>query len=343
MLFLHKNADIDIFNAMNTGERPKGNASAYSEITKDRMESVWANTLQVAKALELDPFQQQMKLVFDKWCRATEHDSKQSDIYKMMTAKAMEERKRAGINADWRYYNNYVDLVLALYGEHCSAAKLGLEKSISEKILSSNSVRDHMIILTTKINIFAETAIVDSKARDKLLDGKYKTLRKDQSADWAKWKRSYCDMPLTELLPSLYDITHAIDINWSESPMHDGKITKANMRVNVSTPEEDFDWTSNARWNEIPIWAAPSYTTHLMLTFATKAKANRLELLAFAYTISAYWCVAYPHSATPVHRMIGVMTAAREFNIPSMCCDPEQMYVSAQLFLVGRLPAMAKL
>ncbi|MHC8381702.1 hypothetical protein [Pseudomonas sp. LB3P14] len=333
MLFMHKGSENCIQFAVYTGENPKGNEAAYELIDGSNQAGVRDRAQLTFNLLDIDASAHAPMLdILAQWIRFTEYDRQQADIYKRMSPEGMQKRKEAGINAEWRYYNNYIDLVLALFGEHLSKPTLAQETEVAGLVLSSERIRALVSSVSQKISTYAQ-ALFDESERDKLLKGAYASLH--PSLDWSAWVSGFADMSTEKQVPFLYDITMSFKkkLDWSEQPMDLGRITKDNMRINVSTPNEDFYWTSQARWAAVPIWAAPSYTTQLMLLVAKNAKATVQELQAFAYAIFAYWCKIYPHTATPIHRMYGVMTAAREFEVPVLACAPDKMYLQAMLFM----------
>lgn len=331
MLFMHKGADDAVKHAVYTGERPKDNEDAYYHVTPELAAGVWDNVAALRPELGIpDDAMVEMRRVFSDWVSGTAYDASQNNIYAMMSKQGMDERARARALANWRYYNNYVDLVLALYGEVTAARNLKQENEIATLVLRSQRITDAMRTIAVEVNKLAEATFTDK--RDGLVKGAYATLHVDLT--WAEWKERCATMSSDELVPFLYDITMSFKkpLKWSEPPMDDGKITKDNMRVNVSTPDEDFYWTSRARWADVPVWAAPSYTAELMLRVATIAKVPVRGIQAFAYAIYAYWNRVYPHTATPVHRMYEVMTTAKEFGVEAPACDPKTMYAVAMSF-----------
>lgn len=332
MLFIHKDADKWVHIAVYTGARPKGSASDYVRISEMEGLKVWRRVGRLALALDVPQSAlSRMARLLRQWIHASSYDLQQENIYQMMSPQGMQTRQDESVKAEWRYYNNYTDLALALFGEVESQGNLSTENSVSATLLQSNTIRLFMLDVARKITVYAEE--IFPKERDKLVQGKYKTLHPAIDS-WAKWKSRYESLDVRQLIPVLYDITMSFKapFQWTEQPMDQGQITKDNMRMNVSTPEEDFYWTSRARWANVPIWAAPSYTAQLMLLVAHRAGAETNEIQAFAYGISAYWNQCYPHTATPVHRMYGVMTAAQEFGVPPEACDPKTMYQEALRF-----------
>jgi hypothetical protein len=335
MLFMHKGAEKWIEHAVYTGERPKGKEDDYVQVTETDVIKAKFHVSKLVPMLGI-PLQYTSDLMrfLDEWIRSTPYDQEQKNIYKMMSEEGMNIRAAHKIPANWRYYNNYIDLVLALYGEYCSQKKLEVESRVAEKILRSQKVSILLRSVAMKISVYAEKTFKENE-RDLLIQGKYKTLHPNMT--WVEWKNSCKTMSAMILVPVLYDITMSFKkpLKWVEKPMDGGKITKQNMRMNVSTPNEDFDWTARARWAEVPIWAAPSFTAQLMLLVAKNALATPDEIRAFAYGIFAYWNQLYPQTATPIHRMYGVMTAAREFGVQdkAKACDPEKMYLEADRWL----------
>ncbi|MFS2124639.1 hypothetical protein [Pseudomonas sp. Pseusp97] len=340
MLFMHKGSDGNILYAACCGENPKNNDSAYYLFDDSNSAAVARNLITVFLRLDIEKSAlRPMLALFFQWTLCSEFDKAQKDIYGRMKKEGMDERAKYGIRAEWRYYNNYIDLTLALYGEYLSKPTLTQEIFVAHLVLGSQKIETLLKAVTSKINEYAESTF-PSENRDALVHGNYADLHPDLT--WAQWVKSYSAMSTDVLVPFLYDITMSFKkvLHWSEEPMDHGRITKDNMRINVSTPNEDFYWTSRARWATVPIWAAPSYTTHLMLLVAQKAKASVEEIQAFAYGIFAYWCIKYPHTATPIHRMYGVMTAAREFEVAGIACEPSTMYHSAIEFMAdGALPS----
>jgi len=334
MLFLHKGADTGIHHAVFTGARPKDNRDAYEFIDEIRGRTVKKNVNYLAPRLGV-PFRllPHLESVLDNWLRSTAYDRRQLDIYGMMSPEGMSERKKANLPAEWRYYNNYVDLVLALNGEALSAENMVIESTLAQLVLTIARPRELITAAAKKITQFAEFVFEEDK-RDALLQGKYATLHAPYT--WRSWSQALNNgLPTNELVPCLYDITMSFKkpLKWSEAPMAGGRITKTNMRMNVATPNEDSNWSAAARRTGVPIWAAPSYTAHLMLLVAQKAGATETEIQAFAYGIYAYWNQDYPQTATPIHRMFGVMTAAHEFGVSDRACDPSTMYIELENFL----------
>jgi hypothetical protein len=341
MLFLHKGADRAIIHAVYTGEVPKGNEASYDLVTPHDFVRVATNARHVMRALGIRESSHLalMRILFS-WIQATAYDLQQATIYTMMSAEGMEARRRAGISANWRYYNNYIDLVLALYGEYLSKTNLIREGLVARLVLASPRIAAQMVSLATKISLHVEITF-RAEQRDDCLRGAYQTLH--EALTWVEWKSRYAAMSPAVMLPFLYDITMKFKapLRWTEPTMAGGRITKDNMRMNVSTPNEDFYWTSRARWADLPIWAAPSYTAQLMLLVARNAGATLPEITSFAYVIFAYWNHVYPHTATPVHRMFEVMTTAREFGVPPHFCEPDTMYDAAIVFVrVVRAPVV---
>ncbi len=330
MLFMHKDAERWPGFAVYSGKRPKGNEMDYVFVRPEDKAAVMNYVRPLALELgvpgEALPG---LEHVLENWLQSTEFDRQQKqNIYNMMAHEGMEARRAQGIPANWRYYNNYTDLVLALYGELCSQDNLLVEDNVAAYLLASQKITGLLRDVAGKITVHAEH--IFPEPRDALVQKAYKDLH-PHIRTWEDWKAGFPTMTPRELVPVLYDITMSFKapLNWTEPSMDHGKITKDNMRMNVSTPEEDFYWTSRARWAAVPIWAAPSYTAQLMLLVAKNAGAETDEILAFAYGIFAYWNQVYPHTATPIHRMYGVMTAAQEFGVPALSCDPKRMYIFA--------------
>ncbi|WP_137805615.1 hypothetical protein [Pseudomonas sp. G(2018)] len=333
MLFMHKGSELRIFDGVYSEDTPKGNDDKYYLIKDRECLAVISRFMQVCNALSIDKKDiPSMFRILMNWMRYSDYDSDKKTMYAMMSSDGMAARKREGVVAQFRYYNNYVDLALAIYGEYTSTPTLITETALAGDILRSKGIEKIMVVLSKKINTYAENNITETE-RDKLLKEKYSTLH--APLDWKTWTDCYWTLDSATLLPYLYDITHNLagTIKWTETPMDNGRITKETMRVNVGTPREDHNWTARARRSNLPIWAGPSYTTHLMLSVALKAGAREEEIQAFAYVIFAYWNQIYPDTATPVHRMFGVMTAAVEFGVNPLASLPESMYNQALYFL----------
>jgi hypothetical protein len=334
MLFMHKGSELRIFDGVYADDTPKGNDDKYEVVEGKEREAVISRFIQVSTALGISRKDIPSLLrILVSWMRYTAYDRRQTTMYNMMSKDGMDARRTAGIPAQFRYYNNYVDLTLALYGEYTSTPTLITETALAGDILRSPGIAKLMVALTKKINTYAENNVSDTASRNKLLIEKYAKLH--AKLDWESWVKCYSAADSSTLLPYLYDITHNLSkiIKWTETPMDGGRITKETMRVNVSTPREDHDWTARARRSNLPVWAGPSYTTHQMLSVAEKAGARPEEIQAFAYVIFAYWNQVYPDTATPVHRMFGVMTAAVEFGVSPLASMPESMYNQALYFL----------
>lgn len=332
MLFMHKDADLYVNHAVYSGKRPKGNEASYIQINPQNRDAVVERVMSLVPLIGIKAdCKINMIHVLDEWIKSTGRDDKSPSIYKMMDKGGMDERKSKNIIANWRYYNNYIDLVLSLYGEYSSRGNLEIENNVAKMVLESASVRDHTRSVARKLSEYAEK-VCDESELDGLLVGAYKSLH--SRMEWGKWTDGCTALEVKDLVPFLYDICSKLKLKleWEEAPMGGGKITKDNMRMNVSTPDEDSDWTSGARWADVPVWAGPSYTTHFILTVAKESGATGNEIRALAYSVFAYWNQCYPHTATPVHRLYGVMTAAREFGVPGFACEPKQIYLHAVSF-----------
>lgn len=335
MLFMHKGSELRIFDGVYSEDTPKGNDDKYYPIkSNEESRTVISNFLQVCNALDINRKDiPSLYRILISWMRYSNYDNDKKTMYTMMSIEGMAARKKEGVVAQFRYYNNYVDLVLGLYGEYTSTPTLITETALAGDILRSKGIEKIMVALSTKINAYAESKVTDTVQRDKLLKEKYSPLHAD--LDWKTWKECYGTLDSATLLPYLYDITHNLagTIKWTETPMDKGRISKETMRVNLGTPREDHNWTARARRHNLPIWAGPSYTTHLMLSIALNAGAIEEEIQAFAYVIFAYWNQIYPDTASPVHRMFGVMTAAVEFGVNPLASVPDSMYNQALYFL----------
>lgn len=335
MLFLHKGSNSNIYHAVYSDSRPKTNQSDYELISHNKAGRVRNNVALLAPKLGIQSAAIPGLIgLLNDWLKYTPHDEKQgANIYKMMSARGMQERQMAKLPAEWRFYNNYVDLVLALNGDMLSRENLAHEKRLADEVLKSLYIKMNVVILAKKVSGYIEEHYEGDK--DELIKGSYKTLH--ASCDtWDKWLSIQSDVDQIDIIIScLHDISKAFKAlaGWNEPAMKKGRITKVNMRMNVSTPNEDSNWTASARWANVPIWAAPSYTAHLMLEMARMSGGDRNELQSLAYGIYAYWSCIYPETATPVHRLYGVMTAAYEFGIPEKACNPDTMYIECKRFI----------
>jgi len=334
MLFLHKGAAANINFAVYSKARPKNNDSNYELITPQRMQTVVKLVTELAPRLGVPSAAiPQLLGLLKSWLKYTAYDEKQLDIYGMMSPDGMTARLKAKLPAEWRYYNNYVDLVLALNGEVLSRENLLRESLLAVDVLNSPIIYAQINDAAKKVNAYVLHKFEGNK--DELINGGYKTLHM-KCDTWDKWTGLVNSVNSTErLIPVLHDISKSFKelAGWNEPPMAEGRITKINMRMNVSTPNEDSNWTASARRVNIPIWAAPSYTAHLMLQMAHTSGADIREIQALAYGIYAYWNRVYPHTATPVHRLYGVMTAASEFGVSDVACNPETLYNECASFI----------
>ena len=334
MIFLHKGASNNINYAVYSKERPKSNEKNYELITPQSEPTVIKHVTELAPKLGIPSVAiPQLLGLLKSWLKSTAYDKKQLSIYGMMSPDGMSARLKANLPAEWRYYNNYVDLVLALNGEVLSKENLLRETLLAVDVLQSPVLCNKINSVANKINQFVLLKFKGDK--DELINGQYKTLH-TQCDTWDKWTGLVSSHKSTEILiPVLHDISKSFKklADWNEPPMADGRITKMNMRMNVSTPNEDSNWTASARRANIPIWAAPSYTAHLMLQMARTSGGDIIDIQALAYGIYAYWSIVYPKTATPVHRLYGVMTAASEFGVSDIACNPETLYNECARFI----------
>ena len=334
MLFLHKGAAANINYAVYSKVRPKSNENSYELITPQRMQTVVKLVTELSSKLGIPSAAiPQLLGLLKSWLKYTAYDESQLNIYGMMSPEGMSARLKAKLPAEWRYYNNYVDLVLALNGEVLSRENLLRETLLAVDVLESPVIYVQINNAAKKINTYVLRKFEGDK--DKLINGGYKTLHMECDT-WDKWTGLVNSHKRTQnLIPVLHDISKSFKelSNWNEPPMAEGRITKINMRMNVSTPNEDSNWTASARRVNIPIWAAPSYTAHLMLQMAHTSGVDTSEIQALAYGIYAYWNRVYPNTATPVHRLYGVMTAAFEFGVSDVACNPETLYSECARFI----------
>lgn len=339
MLFIHKEADLYPLISIYTGRVVDKNIEDYYLVVRSQnsgnqflFERVKERLDIVFRSLNIKNYKQCYSILND-WVKFTELDAKEETYRTMMNTINMERRLNDKINAQFRYYNNYVDLALALYGDYCALGNLEQENGVAKIILSSKVISGHLKTLGEKLIKFVDKEF--PRESDSLLGGAYQPLHRVSL--WGNFKGTYKILPTEVIVPVLHDVMRSIakskEKDWNLKNMDSGKLKKEEMRHNVSTPNEDFYWASRARWTNVPIWAGPSYTVQSMLECAKKCDANVDEIQSLAYGIFAYWNQIYPHTATPVHRMFGVMTAAKEYNVPLEACDAESMYEQAIKFL----------
>ena len=90
--------------------------------------------------------------------------------------------------------------------------------------------------------------------------------------------------------------------------------SKSDMRHNIATVNEDQNWTANARFANVPVWAGPSGTTYNMCRFVQReGQGGSEDIIACAYGIFALWACRYPTTSTSIHHLYGVVTGAKEF------------------------------
>jgi hypothetical protein len=246
--------------------------------------------------------------------------------------KEYDRRKEEGVFAEMRYYNTYEELAWAL------VQSLGLqnqpgwgdtkndEEIVAHIVLNDSSIKQSLGSLITKLIGPAQKWLEDDKQKnretssklkipdygklydaenfDKVLGGLLTNVNvADQIMRIHDLKGLFLgDKNITDVCPNYF-----LDVN-QLGKIH---IDKTRMRYNVGTVDEADPWVIFNRERGRNLWAGPSYTTYQMLEMAEQVKATASEKEAVAYAIFAYWCVKYPHTATPIHTFHEVMTLAQ--------------------------------
>lgn len=239
-----------------------------------------------------------------------------------------DKRAKEDILAEMRYYNTYEELAWALI------QSLGLqtppqkrdtkneEQLLASIVLTSTKINDHLSSLIHKIFEHIKSICWEIKGRPA-----YGRLHGDEN-----FKRLFLTLKMDGLsvrdqISRLHDMKDLFlaqgyamqdtkepeyDLTTERGPI---KISKETMRYNVGTLDEADPWTLFMRERGRNLWAGPSYTTYQMLEMARTVRGTADELEAVAYAIFAYWCMVYPHTATPIHTFHEVMTPAQSFGV----------------------------
>ena len=228
---------------------------------------------------------------------------------------AWQPRLNSNRRADLKIYDNAVDLLLALVGEIESNKNYSEEIRLANMVYNSSRIKSLIVGLSRKTINYSKMPNNRPKVNDR--KWKYKVLHNIESFE--QFEREYTQLTISKCIGVIHDIAEQFadkgNPPWKSPPIKGDPRkfgSKDQMRQNVSTVWEDQDWSAEARWAGVPVWAGPSGTTHIMCGFAKKIGGGPNEIIACAYAIFAFWAVDYPKSSTAIHHLFGVMTGARD-------------------------------
>ena len=238
-------------------------------------------------------------------------------------------RAGEGITAEMRYYNTFEELAWAL------VQSLGLqtevqpgdtkkdEQNIADEILNSSTISSNLSSLISKILVHIKKVTWEIRGTPAYggLHGDNnfrKMISAIKSASSVQGQISRLHDMKDLFLAQGYAMTETKEPPYEIETLENKKIkiSKETMRYNVGTVDEADPWTLFMRERGRNLWAGPSYTAYQMLEMARFAGGTKEELIAVAYAIFAYWCMVYPHTATPIHTFHEVMTSAQVFGVP---------------------------
>jgi hypothetical protein len=243
-----------------------------------------------------------------------------------------ELREKASTLAHMRYYLTYPELAWALVqskGLQVGVNPLDtsdMEKAVAEYVTNSKGIFDDLGTAIEKVfKTVAQIEIGNMKAAPD-----YKTFHGIQT--WQQFKDSYEKKLMPDSFFGRISFLHDVKSYFAISKhgildkkpeeiivkKNKGalKINKEDMRYNLGTVDEADHFVLFMRERGRALWAAPSFTTVAMLEIVKQCQGTQQELTSVAYGIFAFWCIKYPHTATPIHTFHEVMAAAQSFGVP---------------------------
>ncbi|MCL2292747.1 MAG: DUF4157 domain-containing protein [Candidatus Bathyarchaeota archaeon] len=237
--------------------------------------------------------------------------------------KEYDRRYKEGVFAEMRYYNTYEELAWALVQSLGLQNQPGLwdtendEEKVAHIVLRDSSIQQSLGSLITKLIDTAQKWWKDDKLKTPVYGELYGAKNFDEV-----FKDLHANLDVADQIMRIHDLKglflgkrkitdlcpdYILIVN-QQKRIH---IDKTGMRYNVGTVDEADPWVIFNRERGRNLWAGPSYTTYQMLEMAEQVGATRSEKEAVAYAIFAFWCVKYPHTATPIHTFHEVMTPAQ--------------------------------
>lgn len=249
-----------------------------------------------------------------------------------------QKRKDEKIQGEMRYYHTYEELAWAL------TRTLGLdqekdkitgdskedEQGIARSVLSNATIKQLLLSVGAKVS----RCICSSIDLTGMSGDYYKLHGKKFTEIIELFSTQQASVNAKDSIAMLHDLSSGIFLNKALTWIKDLKkienpsitiksrgsgsvsTNKIDMRYNVGTVDEASDWTLFMRsLGHNNLWAGPSYTAYQMINMAKESGGTQDELDAIAYAIFAYWCVEYPHTATPIHTFHEVMTTAQALGV----------------------------
>lgn len=245
-------------------------------------------------------------------------------------------RRQANVQAELKYFFTYGELAWALKQEVALEQESGADSLKAERQMAANLLDDPNIALDLRDLATQAHFLLSGRKLDLPGAPAYAPLHGEMTfADLIKSLTRARGMNVAELVARLHDVKDLmqhLQIIGKDEPsfqlwLRGGRkltIHKIGMRYNLGTPDEADEWVLFMRERKRAVWAGPSYTMLHMWWMAQKLSAKPGQMVSLACAMFAYWCLRYPHTATPVHRFHETFAAAHLFKLPY---DPEDSVV----------------
>ncbi|GAA0712474.1 hypothetical protein GCM10009430_02930 [Aquimarina litoralis] len=276
----------------------------------DKIKDVWpiVETFQPIQDLEVDE-KVQAKNILKKWMKAPA----KSNIY-----------LRTSEN---RLYGSYGELARALAGEVKSAENLAQENALSREVQQSEYINEGVTAFMTRLKEWHEDIISDNdnekiKNAATNVRGRYRTYYGTLQIQYLFSQGTTIQEAINKLPKSLNkSVAIAADYamfirkrvsGWS--PQMGPHLNKA--RTNHWNPNEEADWTKEAREHQVPLSAGPSATTALVMELGRIIGATTAEKEAMAWGLFSFFNQRLNKNVSGTHRFHEVMVVAQAYGVP---------------------------
>lgn len=218
--------------------------------------------------------------------------------------------------AQFRHYESYYELALAVVGQVESTDNRVIEKRLASETAESKYIHQQLQAVCNKLlNKITEDSPLAEALRQPA-QGRYgRQFSKDKNLELLEQAAKNESAPFPILVVAIHDMT---DPKAVVQQLRKGGLTKnfpSDSRTNTAREELKAD-TREARRNKTPVEGGLSHTTNRMLALAQWAGAGTAELEAVAWGIFAFWKIFYDKTQTGKHTFDEVMTVAQMYGVP---------------------------
>ncbi|HEX7288863.1 MAG TPA: DUF4157 domain-containing protein [Candidatus Angelobacter sp.] len=245
----------------------------------------------VAKLNALEPY---IRRKLDQWVQPPQHGSRK---------------------AQFRYYDSYYELALAVVGQVESTDNRTREKQLAIMTVESKYINAQLKGVCTRLlgKIIKSEPLVKN-----MLQGPHGVYGKHFGLDPTLDLLAEAAMNDKVSVPSFIRMIIAIHDVTDRRLVQEQLETKGfenEARTNTARKELSKD-TRAARENKMPVEAGLSHTTNRMMALAKWAGAGTNELEAVAWGIFAFWKLFYDKTITGKHTFDEVMAVANMYGVP---------------------------